>query len=434
LRNLEEEIEMKLLKAFIWVLAACCLGQSSFAQNVVTDWATIVQPAITATDAGTPRSPASSQVLHATVQLAVYNAVIAIKGGYQSYGSPIAASRNADVRAAVATAAHHTARARVDSSQVASLDSQYKTYLDAIPAGPAKDEGIKVGEVAAAAILLLRANDGFNNLVLYECSSTLPPPGEFEPNAGCGTQPVDAKLAEVTPFTLMDPSCFRPGGPNFLNSDAYTRDFIETRDYGRADSAVRNPEQTDVVYFWSENTYVQWNRNLISLALRARLSVRETARFFALVHTSAADAVIVGFNAKYFFRSWRPRTAIPRADTDGNPDTDPDPSWAPFLTVNHPEYPSAHAFYTGAVLEAVARYFGTSHFSWTLSGNKTAVPQLVRITRTYPNLEAINREVANARVWAGLHWRHSLQDGKHIGRNVADRVFENYFRPARRQD
>jgi len=152
------------------------------------------------------------------------------------------------------------------------------------------------------------------------------------------------------------------------------------------------------------------------------------------VHTAAADAVIVGFNAKYFFRSWRPRTAIPRADTDGNPDTDPDPTWKPFLTVNHPEYPSGHAFYSGAVLEAVARYFGTSKFSWTLSGNKSAVPQLVQTERTYANLAAINREIANARVWAGLHWRHSMRDGERIGRSVADRVFENYFRPTRKHD
>jgi len=356
---------------------------------------------------------------------------MAIKGGYQFYGPPIAAARDADVRAAVATAAHHTARARVDASQVASLDTQYKTYIDAIPGGHAKDEGVKVGEAAAAAILSLRANDGFNNLVIYECSSNPPPPGEFEPNGGCGTQPVDAKLAQVAPFTLMDPSCFRPGGPNFLNSDAYTRDFIETRDYGRADSSFRTPEQTDIALFWSENTYPQWNRNLISLAIHARLSVRETARFLALVHTSAADSVIVGFNAKYFFRSWRPRVAIPRADTDGNPDTDPDPSWTPFLTVNHPEYPSGHAFYTGAIVEAIARYFGTSHFPVTLSGNKVAVPQLVQTERKYPNLEAINREVANARIWSGLHWRHSMHDGKHIGRNVADRVANNYFQPIR---
>ena len=422
---------MKKLKSLIGLLiAGCILGQTSLGQNVITDWAGIVQPAIL----NPPRPAASSEVLHATINLAVYNATMAIEGGYQPYGSPISAPRGADVRAAVATAAYLTGRARVDSSQVSYLERQYRTYLGTIPDGQAKDEGVEVGQAAAAAILALRANDGFSNTVRYECSSTPPAPGEFEPNGGCGTQPVDTNLAEVTPFTLVDPSCFRPGGPNPLTSGGYTRDFIETRDYGRADSTVRTPEQTDIVYFWSENTYGQWNRNLISLAISSGLNVRETARFFALVHTSAADALITGFNAKYFFRAWRPRTAIPRADTDGNPDTEPDPTWTPLLTVNHPEYPSAHAFYSGAVLEAAARYFGTNKFSWTLSGNKTAVPQLAQTERAYPNLAAINREIANARVWAGLHWRHSLEDGKQIGREVADRVFENYFRPTPKPD
>lgn len=418
--------------SFICVLIACCvLGPASLAQNVITEWAGIVQPAIN--NASVPRSPASSEVLHATIQLAVYNAAIAIEGGSQPYGSPISAPHGADVRAAVATAAYLTARARVDPSQVAYLDSQYQTYLATIPGGHSKNDGIQVGEAAATALLLLRANDGFSNLVLYECSDPLPV-GEFEPNGGCGTQPVDAKLAQVTPLTLADPSCFRPGGPNPLTSEGYTDDFIETRDFGRADSTVRTPEQTDIAYFWSEHTYIQWNRNLISLAIRFRLNVRETARFFALVHTSAADAIIVGFNAKYFFRSWRPRTAIPRADSDGNPDTDPDPTWTPLLTVNHPEYPSAHGFYSSAVTEIVAKYFGTRNLSWTLSGNKTAVPQLVQTERRYRNLDALDREIDNARVWSGLHWRHSMHDGDRIGREVAQRVFADYFRPIHKRD
>jgi hypothetical protein len=423
---------MKKLYFLICVLIVCQLAEAGRAQNVITDWAGIVQPAIN--NPTVPRSPGSSEVLHATIQLAVYNATIAILGGYQSYGAPVSAPHRASVRAAVATAAYRTARARVDASQVAYLDSQYQSYLANLPNGPSKERGIQTGEAAAEAILLSRANDGFNNVVLYDCSSTPPPPGEFEPNGGCGTQPVDAKLAQMTPFTLLDPSCFRPGGPNPLNSEGYTKDFIETRDYGRVDSSLRTAEQTDIAYFWSENTYPQWNRNLISLAIRARLNTRETARFFALVHTSAADALIAGFNAKYFFRSWRPRVAIPHADLDDNPDTDPDPTWTPLLTVNHPEYPSGHAFYTGAVTEAVAKYFGTGNFSWTLSGNKTAVPQLVQTERRYPNLRAINREVTNARIWSGLHWRHSMEDGEQIGKEVARRVFANYFRPTGNDD
>jgi len=424
---------MNKLNRCISALIACCLfGHTSTAQNVVTDWAGIVQPAINSVSA--PRPPGSSEVLHATIQLAIYNATIAIKGGYQFYGPPTSAPRGADVRAAVATAAYRTARARVNPSQTAYLDSQYQIYLENIAAGQPKNDGIRVGADAAKAILDLRANDGFNNVVDYECSSNPPPPGEFEPSGGCGTQPVDANVGQITPFALVDPSCFRPGGPNPLTSQGYTKDFIETRDNGRADSTVRTLEQTDIAYFWSEHAYVHWNRNLISLAVSSGLNVRETARFFALVHISAADAFIVGFNAKYFFRSWRPRTAIPRADIDGNSDTDPDPSWTPLLTVNHPEYPSAHGFFSSAILEGVAKYFHTRRLTWTLKTSKDAVPQLIQTERTFHDLQDIARQIDDARVWAGLHWRHSMHDGDQIGREVAKRVFVNYFRPIQKNN
>jgi len=423
---------MNKLNSSLCVLMACCfLGQTGSAQNVITDWAGIVQPAIN--NSSSPRPPASSEVLHATIQLAVYNAAIAIEGGFQPYGSPVSAPHGADVRAAVATAAYQTARARVDPSQTAYLDSQYQSYLATIPDGQAKNDGIQVGAAAATALLALRANDFFNNVVDYECSAVPPPPGEFEPNGGCGTQPVDAKVGQITPFTLVDSSCFRPGGPNPLTSKGYTRDFIETRDFGRADSTVRTSDQTDIAYFWSEHAYVHWNRNLIRLAISSGLNVRQTARFFALVHTSAADALIAGFNAKYFFRAWRPRTAIPRADTDGNPDTDPDPSWTPLLNVNHPEYPSAHGFFSNALIEAAAKYFHTTKITWTLMTSKDAVPQLVKTERTFHNLNELSAQIDDARVWSGLHWRHSMRDGDQIGREVADRVFENYFRPIHKQ-
>jgi hypothetical protein len=278
-------------------------------------------------------------------------------------------------------------------------------------------------------MLARRANDGFDNVVLYECSSNPAPAGEFEPNAGCNTQPVDAQVAQIMPFTFGDPSQFRPDGPNPLTSNAYTDDFIETRDYGRSSSTVRTPEQTDIAYFWSEHGYVHWNRNLINLAMSCGLNVRDTARFLAMVHTAVADAVIAGFDAKYFYRHWRPRTAIPRADTNGNPDTDPDLTWTPLLTVNHPEYPSAHGFWSTALTDTVAKFFGTNKVPWTIVTSKTAVPQLVQAERTYYNLNALMRQVDDARVWAGLHWRHSMRHGGQIGRKIAGHVFDNFFRP-----
>lgn len=401
--------------------------QTLATSNVVTDWAGIVQIAIN--NPAAPRPPASSEVLHAMIVLAMYDAAMAIEGGYQPFTAAIEAPAGADVRAAVATAAYLTARARVLASQFPYLDAQYAAYLVGIPDGQAKSDGILVGNRAAQQVIALRANDGFDNVVLYQCSAVPAAVGEFEPNGGCGTQPVDGKVAQIRPFTFTDPSQFRPGGPDPLTSSSYTADFGEARDYGRANSAVRTPVQTDVAFFWSEHSHAHWNRNLIDLAISRGLSVRETARLFAMVHTSTADAIIAGFEAKYSFRAWRPRTAIPRAGTDGNPDTDPDPTWVPLLTVNHPEYPSAHGFWSTALTDAVGEFFGTHRVTWTIKTSTTAVPQLVQAERTYDDLNALMREIDDARVWAGLHWRHSMRHGDQIGRKVASHVVTNFFRP-----
>lgn len=409
-----------------FAIASASTTASAQTGNVITQWSAIVQPAII----GSPARPAtSSEVLHTMVHLAVYDAVMAINGGYRPYAASIQAPAGADVPAAVATAAYRVARARVDASQFSYLDTQYATFMAQIPDGLAKTDGIQVGERSASAMLALRAQDGFNNAFLYECSSVPAAPGEFEPNGGCGTQPVDVKLFQVTPFTFADPSRYMPSGPNPLTSTGYTEDFIETRDMGRANSTFRTAEQTDVAYFWAENPYIHWNRNLVRLAVSSNLDVPQTARFFAMVHTAVSDAVIAGFNAKYAYRHWRPRTAIPRADVDGNPDTVADPSWTPLLTVNHPEYPSGHGFWSTALTDAVASFFGTNRVVWTIETSKTAVPQLVLTERTYSTLNAITREVEDARIWSGLHWRHSMRDGAQIGRRIAREVTRLYFRP-----
>jgi len=403
-----------------WAILSCAL----YGQNAVTDWATIVQPAINTP----PKLPAIQLILRAMVQLAVYDSVVAIEGGYRPFAAAISAPQGADVRAAVATAAYLTARARVAASQIPALDNAYQTYMANIPNGLAKSDGVNVGAAAAAAVLALRANDGMANVVLYVCSSDPAPAGEFEPDGGCNTQPAGTNVGQIQPFTFRNPAQFRPDGPDPLTSNAYTEDFIETRDFGRSDSTVRTPDQTDIAYFWQN---VNTHQGLTDLAISRGLSIQETARFLAMVYTAAADSNIAGFEAKYFYRSWRPRTAIPRADTDGNPDTDRDLTWAPLISVNHPEYPSAHSYSSTAITDTMARFFGTNKVTWTLTATQTSPPHLVRTERTYHDLNALMREIYDARVWAGLHWRHSMMHGAQIGRKVSKYVCDNFFLPVR---
>ena len=381
--------------------------------NAVTDWSEIAQNAIVV-----GRTSGSSLVLEGIVETAVYDAVVAIEGGSEPFVASPSVTRPASTDAAVATAAHDVLVVRVPG-QAASIEAQYSAYLATIPDGPAKENGIIVGREVAQAILEWRADDGFDDDVPYV--QPPPGPGVFEPVAP--TTPVDVKLTQVRPFTYSSNSQFRPDGPNPLTSAEYAEDFNEVKAYGRVDSTVRTPEQTEVVRFWTEAGATQTPRALRALAVEKRLGVSETARMFALVHVAGADAALACVDAKYHYLFWRPIHAIQRADTDGNPATEPDPTWRPLLTVNHPEYPSAHGCFTTATTDALATFFGTDKVAFAMSSSVTGK------TRYYDRFSDVAKEVYDARVWGGLHFRNSIMEGAWIGKKVARHVVMNFFQP-----
>jgi hypothetical protein len=387
-------------------------SSASEAGNAVTDWSLIAQTAI-----AEGRPPGSSQVLHGIVHAAMYDAVVAVEGGFQPFAIAPPVARPASADAAVAAAAHAVLVARVPD-QAGHIDERYAASLDAHEDGPSEDNGIAVGEAVAAGILGLRANDGFGADVPYD--QPAPGPGVFEPTPP-PDNPVDVALARVRPLTFFAPSRFRPSGPPALTSPRYTEDFLEVATLGRADGTVRTPEQTETAEFWSENTYVQWNRNLRNLAVTRQLDLVDTARMMAMAHVAAADAVIGCFDAKYHFLSWRPVHAITRAEADGNPATETDTGWSPLLIVNHPEYPSAHACWSQAVTDAVAAFFGTDRVGLSLDSTATGT------TREYPTVRAVMRDVVVARIAGGLHFRYAMTDGALLGYRVARHVTENYF-------
>jgi hypothetical protein len=380
--------------------------------NPVLDWNLVAEEAI-----AVGRPPASAQVLAGIVQVAVYDTVVAIAGGARPFAVRPAVARPVSTPAAVATAAHHVLVARVPA-QAPTVDARYRDHLAAVPEGPAKRHGVDLGARVAAAILGLRSGDGFDNQVPYV--QPPPGPGVFEPVAP--SPPVDTKLAQVRPLTFAAPSRFRPDGPARLAGDIYARDLAQVQALGRADSAVRTPAQTETARFWSENTFQQWGRNLRALARARRLDVAATARLLAMTHTAVADGVVACFEAKYHYLFWRPVHAIVRAGTDGNPRTSPDPTWTALLTVNHPEYPSAHGCWTSALAHALGAFFGTDRVALTVDSTVTAT------SRGYRRLSEVVREVRLARIAGGLHYRHSMLDGERLGRRVARHVTRHHFR------
>lgn len=134
--------------------------------------------------------------------------------------------------------------------------------------------------------------------------------------------------------------------------------------------------------------------------------------------------MIACFDAKFHYMFWRPYTAIPKADTDGNPATDPDPDWKSLRpTPNFPEYPSAHACHSGAVTEALASFFGTDKVAFSLFSRVT------QTRRDYDRFHDALKDVNEARVLAGFHFRNSDQQGANLGRTVARFVVGQFFQP-----
>ncbi|MPV38812.1 vanadium-dependent haloperoxidase [Georgenia subflava] len=365
--------------------------------------------------------PPVSTLYSAFASLAVHDAVAAVEGGFETYADQPRARRGSSPEAAAATAAYEVLVHYFPASATA-LRTDYDNELADVTAG--RYGGVRAGRAAAATIIELREDDGIDAPV------TLPPgdePGEWVPTTP-GMEMYAPWLGGVDPLLIRDADRFDPGAPPDLGSRRYAREFEEVKAYGARTGSVRTPEQTATATFWSANAVVQLQRALGDLAERRDLDIAETARAFALLDASTADALIVAWDQKLEHRFWRPQTAIREAAEDGNPLTTADATWEPLLpTPPYPDYPSGHATIIGAATETVAEVFGRRHVVLN-------VPSLVDGVdgRSYSRLDALDREAENARIWLGFHFRTAMEDANDLGHHVADWAAERYLEPTHR--
>jgi hypothetical protein len=223
---------------------------------------------------------------------------------------------------------------------------------------------------------------------------------------------------------LNSPDQFRPSPPPDLSSPGYAEQYNEVLAYGRSNSLVRSAEQTITASFWASTPLPQYNLAYQHLAISRNLGALETARLMAMGNMVASDALIGCFDAKYHYLFWRPIFAIPKGDTDDNPKTAADPAFQPLLpTPGHPEYPSAHGCLTAAEAEVFAQFLGTKHINVRIpSTNGTPA-------RYYSSANDLTKEIIDARVWAGIHYRESVVKGASLGRKVAQWTLKQYFLP-----
>jgi hypothetical protein len=401
------------------------VSQASDQPDQVLEWNQIFVETLIATNTAN----SSSQRLGAIVHTAVFDAYNGIERRYaplfvQNVDAdglslvPPGASR----RAAVIAAAY-TALVGLFPSRANQLSDRYTASLAALSddggdGGRSRERGIAWGKYVAQAVLAWRAADGF--------SASYPPftggtvVGQWRPIAPATAMSAQG-LAFTAPFVVESNTQFRPDPPRGLASATYTEDFNAVKTLGRRTGSTRTEAQTELAPFWEGNASVHWNQAANQIARAEHLSMSDSNRLLAVLNVAMADTAVTIWSAKRHYGAdpaevtWRPLTAITLADTDGNAETETDPTWLPLVaTPSHPEYPAGHPALNGAAATVLASHFADDQtFTLTTSG----LP-----SKTYTGIAQARADGNNARVWGGMHYPSTVAMSDAAGAAIADYV------------
>ena len=411
---------------FILAVVFACISATTVRADEVTDWNQILfQAAITDNTLAVVLTRNA-----AIVQASVFDAVNGVERRYTPIHVTPDAPHGASARAAAVQAAYASLSGLYPNQQ-STFDAARATSLAAIlntkggqheqqRLQKAVDLGLAWGQQVADAIWSWRSTDGFN-----------PPPVPFTGGTNVGqwrpTPPAflsgrGFQFSYMTPWVMVSASQFRPAGPPALGNARYTEVFNEVKAYGSVSSAVRTADQTLYSIFWQGTVNRAWSRVAISLGAERHTTLLENALVLAALNVALADATIAALEAKYHYVFWRPITAIPLADTDGNPATIADPNWMPLIiTPAHPDYPSGHSTLTAAAIAVLADYFGKNS---SIIVDSEVSPGVVR---SFSDFASAQVELNNARVYGGIHFRTACDDGQATGTAVARFLLKNAF-------
>jgi hypothetical protein len=378
--------------------------------NVITDW--------DAKAVAIAAPGALGQRELAMVHVAMFDAVNSIERRYRPYLVQLAAPKTTSQEAAAAMAAG-AVLAGLHPEAAGEMKAALASYLAAIPDSEAKSDGINLGEAAAAKVLQARANDGADAPDAYRPRTT---PGAYVPTPIT----VASTWPGIKPFAMTKPSQFRPQPPISLASSEWAADYNELKDYGGKTSTKRSSQQTETARFWLMVGAPAYHPVPRQLVVAKQMSVIDSARFMALFAVALTDAYIAVFDAKYHYEFWRPITAIRNGDIDGNPATELEATWQPIdNTPLHPEYPCAHCIESGTAVAVIESVLGSVDIPEVSMTSSTAPG----VTHRWTNLSVFADEIANARIWAGFHYRFSTHVGTDIGRQIGGYVMKSVMQP-----
>ena len=388
--------------------------------------------------------------MYAMMHVAIHDALNGIDRRWRPYAARLHAPRWTSRRAAVASAAHDVLvpvlgsfsfflSADCISAGIASVEADYTTALDSIRDGAAKTRGIALGRRAAAAVLALRGDDGYDTPTTDPDFQEGTAPGEYRYTPGTPFAFAPHLGTDLAPFVLRDGSQFRPRPPYRVTSRKYAADVNEIKRLGGDDvttPSARTAEQTEIALFWVESSPLLWSRIARTVATSEGLNLWQSARLFALLNMALTDGYVGTFETKYHYLFWRPVTAIQLADTDGNPATTADPTWTPLLpTPPIPDYDSGHAVEGGVGAQVLKRFFHTDRMSFSIcsftlpEGETCADASPTR--RHFSSFSQAARENAVSRIYVGYHFRDAVVVGTHHGKRIGNWTVSHSLRHIR---
>ena len=410
-------------------VAILTIATNAWADNAVTRWVEQALQTVRGTDGSqAPR-------LYAMVTVAMYDAVNGIDRARHlstrehALVSVPGAPAFGDRRAAAAAAAHAVLKSFVPegSAQASALDAALTAELESLARAPQAvvDAGRAWGAAVGEAVIAARAND-----------NTQTP--ETKP-AGTGVYVYRADFAgaefrSMVPFGIESIDPYVATNLPDLASDRYAESFNETKALGD----VNDPDATrgEIARHWraGANTTGEtglWFKAALDVVERrgTSQSLSSTARLFALLGMAIADGFATAWQGKFQAFSWRPGTAIREADLDGNPNTDVDPNWTPRNVSfgSSPEYPSGTSTLAGAASTVLAGFYCTDRVHFQFTGEGAGA-----VTRRYRRFSEAADEAGVSRIYLGLHFRFSKDDGLASGQSVGREIVTTRLRRAGR--
>jgi RTX calcium-binding nonapeptide repeat (4 copies)/PAP2 superfamily len=387
--------------------------------NPVVEWNGVLLNAVRTDSTAPPLASRNMAMVHA----AIYDSVNSISKKYSPYRVSIDAPAGASPEAATAAAAHRVLT-NLYPAQAVIFNEVYVSSLAKIPNGKAKEDGIALGQQVADGVIAWRSTDGANKTVTYTPKTDL---GSWVPTPPAFAAGLAPEWPGVTPFAMTSGSQFRPSGPPALDSAKYAEEFNYVKEIGKIDSLTRTPDQTAIAKFWANGagTFTppgHWNQIAEEASSLTGQSLEDSARLFALLNITLADAAISCWDTKYHYNFWRPITAIRQADTDNNPNTTADAQWTPLLaTPPFSEYTSGHSTFSGVADAVMSSVFG-SDYGFGDRGDRT-----INNLRTYENFSEAADESGISRLYGGIHFMSANVDGLNAGRNLGNYVVRSFL-------